>query len=285
MSGSTWNSVCRSSVASLVWATLLFGLPGLVPAADEEECYRCHGLEGFAVLKDGTAKALALSPEYFESSVHSLLNCRECHSDIAALPHPGASVEISCGQACHQRDRAGDLYSHESLFWEFTKSLHGESSGRKITCMTCHPADSFAELVRRDLELEVRQCASCHGDSGHVQEYFRGFHYRSMTQGDRRSPSCPDCHSAHRVLPLDSAESAVGRERLAVTCGTGAVGSSPAGRCHGDLSEETVQGADMTPLVLPGEKLGPMGWAFSLLYWGLLAGLAARAATGLKRRR
>jgi hypothetical protein len=284
MSGSTWNRAPGRYWAPLLLGVLLLALPLSSPAADEEECYRCHGLKGFAALRGGEVKNLAVSPEFFESSIHSLVNCRECHSDIAALPHPGASMEISCGQVCHQQNSTGEQYSHEKLFWEFTTSVHGETKGRKITCMVCHPADSLADLTRRDLLLEVRQCAACHRDTSHVRNFFRGFHYRSLTRGNRRAPSCPDCHTAHRVLPDDDDESSTHRDRLAATCGSGAL-KSAGGRCHGDLSGKTVQGAGMTSLVLPGETFGTTGWIFSLLYWGLLALLLLRAIVGAVRGR
>ncbi len=285
MSGSMWSRFLLLTVtlAALAAAAVILPLPA--SAADEEECYRCHGLAGFTALRDGKPKSLSLAPEDFETSVHSLLNCRECHSDIAAIPHPEAEESPSCGQTCHQRNAAGDLYSHESLYWEYTTSVHGETTSRKITCMTCHPADSFSELSRRDLLLESRQCASCHRESGHVADYFRGFHYRSLSKGNRRAPSCPDCHTSHRILPVADDESPVSGERLVRTCGRGAVEGSQAGRCHGDVSDRAVRGAKMVPLPLPSEKPGPAGWAFSVIYWGMLGGLIARAAAGAVRRR
>lgn len=285
MSGSMWSRPVFALAALLALAVPAAVTPLPAGAADEEECYRCHGLPGFASLRDGDVKDLSLVPEYFEKSVHSLLNCRECHSDIAAIPHPDADGDVSCGQACHQRNASGDLYSHESLFWEYTTSVHGETTRREITCMTCHPSDSFAELSRRDLPAEVRQCAACHRESPHVQGYFRGIHYRALSRGNRRAPSCPDCHTSHRILPVAGEESPVSGTRLARTCGGGAIEGSPGGRCHGDVTEKAVRGADMVPLSLPAEESGPAGWFFSMIYWGLLAGLVARAASGAVRRR
>ena len=141
-------------------------------ALDEEECYRCHGLDGLTVRAGDDLAELTIDSHFFESSVHALLNCRECHSDIAAIPHSGGTRDVGCGQICHQQDLSGEFFSHEALFWEYTTSVHGELPDGRISCMVCHPAESLAKTERRDLLLEVRQCASCHRSNGGSSVYF-----------------------------------------------------------------------------------------------------------------
>jgi len=280
---SSKGSPFAPAVAALLLASLV--LPCAGRAADEEECLRCHGLAGLASREGDEVNSLAVEGRFFEASVHSLLNCRECHSDIEAIPHPDASMEISCGQPCHQRDQAGNPYSHESLFWDYTTSVHGQAGDGGIACVTCHPASSLGELARRNLVLEVDQCASCHRRSPHVRTFFGSLHHAALARGDRRAPSCPDCHTSHRILPAEDPESSVHRDRLAGTCGGGALEGGSAGRCHGELSEEAVRGAGMNPLPLPRSGGGGGGWFFTALYWGLLGGLALRALYGAARGR
>jgi hypothetical protein len=275
----------RRGVLLLVLAagSLLFRTaPAL--ALDEEECYRCHGLAGFTLRAGDDIVELTIDSRFFESSLHSLLNCRECHSDIAAIPHGTDTRAVSCGQICHQQDLSGEFFSHEALFWEYTTSVHGELPDGKISCMACHPAESLAETARRDLLLEVQQCASCHRSSTHVWGYYNSLHYQALALGNRRAPSCPDCHRAHRILGPDSPDSSIHREALAGTCGAGAIPSRPGGRCHGELSPKSVTGAAMA-LSPPGRFAGGLGWAFSGGYWALLLALAGRALLGLVRRR
>lgn len=283
MSGSMWSRIRKGLPVCIVAAAVMSAVPAA--AADEEGCYRCHGLRGFSLRQGDLVKNLALSESFFESSVHSLLNCRECHSDIAAIPHPDAELRVSCGQVCHQRKQSGEPYSHETLFWEYTTSVHGEAVDGGISCMVCHPAGSLSEITSRNLLQEVRQCAACHREREHVQEYFLGFHFFSLARGNRRAPSCPDCHSPHRVLSPNVEESTVSPAKVAATCGNGAIASAPAGRCHGNIGEAASLGAPMTPLPLPGNHAGPARWAFSFLYWGMLAGLLARVGIGLARKR
>ena len=285
MSGSTSSNRGLPFLLLLLAAgSLLFSASPAV-ALDEEECYRCHSLPGLTVRAGDSLAELTIAPQFFESSVHALLNCRECHSDIAAIPHGGGTREVSCGQVCHQQDMSGEFFSHEALFWEYTTSVHGELPGGKITCMVCHPAESLAETERRNLLLEVRQCASCHRGNEHVRDYFNGLHYLALTLENRRAPSCPDCHRTHRILPADSPESSVHDEALAGTCASGAIPSRAGGRCHGNLSPKSVTGAAMGSLSLPGQSAGGIAWAFSGGYWALLLALAGRALLGLVRRR
>jgi hypothetical protein len=279
------SSKLKARLRFLTAGLLLSLIPTLCHAADEEECYRCHGLQGFFAQEGGEARQLGVSASSFESSVHSLLNCRECHTDISAIPHRDALKEISCGQACHQRDQTGNPYSHESLFWSYTTSVHGEARAEKISCMVCHPASSLKDTTRRDLVGEVRQCAACHTAADHVRTYFQDLHYLALSRGNRRAPSCPDCHTAHRILPPGNEESSINPGQLAGTCSSGAIPSGQAGRCHDAVSGETLRGAGMNPLVLPGWNLGPTGLSFSVLYWVLLSGLVLRAFVGLLRGR
>ncbi len=279
------NRMCRWIFEAALFMVLCLAPAGLARAADEEECLRCHGLSGLTTLGENGANPHFIDSRYFESSVHSLLNCRECHSDIAAIPHPDAAPEISCGQPCHQRDQEGNPYSHESLFWTYTASVHGQAESGGIGCVTCHPAGSLGELSRRDLLLEADQCASCHRRDPHVKSFFGSLHYRALAGGSRRAPSCPDCHTSHGILPADNPEATIHPERLAATCGAGALGGGAAGRCHGELTGEVVQGAAMNPLPLAGSRTGTAAWLFTALYWGLLGGLAFRVLYGVLRGR
>jgi hypothetical protein len=278
-----WN---RGGAAALLAAALLLVLtPRAGFGADDEECYRCHGLNGFFARSGDEVRQVAISPDFFESSTHSLLNCRECHADIAAIPHQDTTGAVSCGQTCHQRDQAGNAYSHESLFWSYTTSVHGETREGKISCVVCHPFSSLAKGGRRNLDNEVAQCASCHTEQEHVRTYFLDVHYLALSQGNRRAPSCPDCHTAHSVLSPENTESSIHPSQLAGTCSSGALPSGKAGRCHDDAGQDVLAGAGMSPLVLPGRSPGAAGWFLSFISWTMLLGLAVRAGIGLARGR
>lgn len=284
MCDSTSNRRARRPAATagalaLAAALALASVPAR--AADEEGCLGCHGLEGFAAAKAGGAvRSLAIPTERFAAAAHAPVACRDCHADIASIPHGEGLREVGCGQACHLSSTTGKEYSHEALYWEYAASVHGSRREPRIGCLLCHPEPQIAETERRDKILEARRCAACHGDSPAVREWFGDVHYLALARGDQRAPSCPDCHSAHRVWPAEAKESTVSPRRLAETCGRGAI--EPGGRpCHAGLSESSVRGARMNQL--PRGEGGRAPGAFALLSLALLAGLVVRAGIGAVR--
>jgi hypothetical protein len=286
MSASMWSDGRarwpRSAVAVCA-AALLFAAPQ-ARAADEEGCLGCHGLAGLAVREAGGSRDLAITGRSFDASMHHDLGCRECHADIASIPH-GERRAPGCGLPCHGRLAGGREYSHEGLYWEYAASSHGSAKSRKIGCLVCHPAPERRESAERDKLGEARRCASCHRGSARVREWFSDRHFLALAGGNRRAPSCPDCHSAHRVRPASSPESTVHPQRLADTCTNGAVGAERRGACHGALGAAAVVGASMTPLPRGRGAAGPLAVVFALLAGTLAAGLVVRAGVGFVRGR
>lgn len=270
-------------VAAACFAAALAGsLPAR--AGDEEGCLDCHGLPGLAVRGPGGTRALGVSARDFDVSMHGELGCRECHTDIASIPH-GEHRGAGCGQPCHGQSRGGKQFSHEKLYWEYTASAHGRARPQAVGCLVCHPAPERRETAERDKLEEVRRCAACHRDHPLVRGWFFDRHYLALAGGNRRAPSCPDCHSAHRVLPASAAESTVSRKSLAETCSNGAVGAERRGGCHGSLGPAAVAGAAMSPLPRDRIRKHPLALALSLAAGALLLGLVVRAGVGLTRAR
>jgi hypothetical protein len=261
-------------------------LSGADPAlgGDEEGCLGCHGLPGFAVRSAGTARNLWLDPASFDRSAHAELGCRECHGDIASIPH-GEVREVGCGQACHGRSAGGKLYSHEGLYWEYAASSHGSARSPRIGCLVCHLEPERRETAERDKLGEARRCASCHRNSPLVLAWFSNRHAVALAAGSSRAPSCPDCHGAHGVRPAAAPESPVAATRLAETCASGALPGAPKGGCHGALSPSAAVGAKMNPLPVGHESHGFLAVALTALSGLLLAGLVGRAGIGLARGR
>jgi hypothetical protein len=274
--------------ASLLAAALAFSFVPAASAGDEEGCLGCHGLEGFASRPGGgRVRPLAISAERFSASVHGPLGCRDCHADISSIPHPEAAADVNCGQPCHVgAGKEGKEYSHEALYWEYTASVHGSQKTRKVACLVCHPAPAVAADPdqRRDKMQEVRQCAACHRESPKVLAWFDDVHFLALARGNRLAPSCPDCHTDHRVWPPAAKESSVNARRLADTCGKGAIPGGTRG-CHAGAGEGAVRGAGMNLLPLGRHDRPARPGLATLLFGLMLAGLAARAGLGFLRRR
>lgn len=287
---STWSSgrAVRTGLGAAALALALLATPPSAHGVDEEGCLECHGLQGLAVRAGAGARPLGVSPEGYDRSAHGDLGCRECHADIASIPH-AATQAVGCGQPCHGTSLGGKAYSHEGLYWEYTASSHGGTAGRKVGCLLCHPTPERRESAERDKPGEARRCAACHRGSEKVRAWFRDRHFLALAAGDSRAPSCPDCHGIHGVRPAAVAESTVNPARLADTCGSGALAGSRGGRrresCHGGLVPSAVAAASMNVLPRGASPRGRLAAAFMLLAGGLLCGLVARAGVGLLRGR
>jgi hypothetical protein len=286
MSVSTWNNVrvVRWLLGAAACAAVVFFVPGPAAAGDEEGCTDCHGLPGLAVRDAGKDRSLGIDAGRFGASMHGDLGCRECHADIASIPH-GEHRDVGCGQSCHGLGPGGKEYSHEGLYWEFTASAHGSARSRKVGCLLCHPSPERRETAERDKLAEASQCAACHRGSPMVAAWFSDRHFLALAGGNRRAPSCPDCHSSHRVRPASAPESTVNRKRLAETCSNGATGTGRKGACHGALGESGVAGASMNPLPRGRAGRNLLSFVMTLLAGLLAAGLVVRAGVGLARGR
>lgn len=286
MSVLKWNSAraVRRLLGAAACAAAVLAVPGNAAAGDEEGCLDCHGLAGFAVREAGVARTLAIAARRYDAAAHGGLGCRQCHADIASIPH-GEHRDVNCGLPCHGLGRGGKEFSHEGLYWEYAASAHGSARSRKIGCLFCHPSPERRESVEPDKLEESRQCASCHRTNPKVAAWFSDRHFLALAGGNPRAPSCPDCHSAHRVRPAGSPESTVNRSRLAETCSNGARGGGQAGACHGSLGESGAAGASMNPLPRGRAGHGPLSLALALLAGALAAGLVVRAGIGLARGR
>ncbi len=286
MSAFTWNRVhaVRRLLGAAACAAAVLAVPGLSTAVDEEGCLDCHGLAGFAVRDAMKIRALGIDAGRFDATPHGEVGCRECHSDIVSIPH-GEHRDVGCGQPCHGQSRGGREFSHEGLYWEYTASIHGSARSRKIGCLVCHQSPERREAAERNKLEEARQCAACHRGNTNVMAWFSDRHYLALAGGNGRAPSCPDCHSAHRVRPAAAPESTVNRKHLAETCADGARGAGRKGACHGALGEASVAGASMNPLPRGRTGKDPLALLLTLLAGVLAAGLVARAGVGLARGR
>jgi len=286
MSVFTWNSAraVRRLLSAAACAALVLAVAGTAAGGDEEGCLDCHGLAGLAVRDAGKVRALGIGARSADASMHGELGCRECHADIASIPH-GEHRDVGCGQSCHGQSKDGREFSHEGLYWEYTASAHGSARSRKIGCLVCHPSPERRDTAERNKLEEARRCASCHRENPLVRDWFSDRHFLALVGGNRLAPSCPDCHSSHRVRPAAAPESAVNRARLADTCSNSALATGRRGACHGALGEPAVSGAAMNLYPRGRKGSDPLSLVLTLLAGTLLAGLVVRAGIGLARGR
>jgi len=86
----------------LIWRTLLAGLLFVLAfhfpfsracgkdkqsksPKQDEACLACHGQAG---MKSEKGKDISIRPEKHAASVHGILACSDCHTQIKEFPHP-----------------------------------------------------------------------------------------------------------------------------------------------------------------------------------------------------
>ena len=204
----------RVVVATFALACILGA--GTVPAAglDNATCLGCHGVEGFAMPgADGQARALHVTRERFEGSVHGKLTCTTCHQAITEIPHkPGPRPKVDCGM-CHTAQKA-----------DYLKSVHGDEAVWKLnpraaTCASCHSAHYVASPRTDAAKLAIIQsCGSCHKEN--FKSFLDTYHGQITSLGYTYTAKCFDCHGSHGIQRAHDPSSTVHPDNRLKTCQT-----------------------------------------------------------------
>jgi predicted CXXCH cytochrome family protein len=163
-------------------------------------------------------------------SVHSQLDCNECHVPRAEGVRPGAQLPPAQCEGCHADEQRA-----------YATSVHGAARARGVlhaaTCSNCHGDHDI--LASADPESLVHKrrlpstCGQCHqnpelakrlgiSNPEAASQYLDSTHGRMLVkEGLVVAPSCVDCHGhSHAIQPAKHADSTVNRHQLAATCGT-----------------------------------------------------------------
>lgn len=246
----------RHAVRSLTALSILFILAALSPAPlAASECIVCHGaMQGR--MKSSTTGAvvdLHIDAERFGASMHSSLECEECHLTYADGPHkPPLTVldediaallpAISARRRIDPVAEAACTRCHPSVFEDYLSSVHGvnifqKKEGDGPLCTDCHgpphyitARDDPASPVNHANMLET--CGNCHEDSAIVEKYGlpahviekykESFHGKKYLLGHKGVPICNDCHGGHAITRWHAPDSPVSNTNRVKTCA----------RCH-----------------------------------------------------
>jgi cytochrome b subunit of formate dehydrogenase len=214
----------------------------------ELRCVKCHSgsttLDDPPCLHSGQVDCSACHVEQgdqYVGSVHGTLlaagnavapECKTCHGTHAVTrkkeptsPINPANVPELCAKCHREGQRAAKLYhgpEHE-IVAHYQMSVHGRGlieSGLLVTamCTSCHTA--HGELPASNPESTVHPdnipatCGNCH--AGVYQEFQNSIHSPTVSDTDKRLPSCKDCHASHTIARIDE----VGfRQQITDQCG------------------------------------------------------------------
>jgi hypothetical protein len=188
--------------SALVFAVLLL-LASSISAQNKSaenpdaECLACHNNQD---LKSESGRSVFIDQAKHEASMHGVLNCTACHTDMKEFPHPKRFVRVDCA-TCHA-DQPGDV----------TKSAHGVLGSD--SCASCHgPAHYTPEAA----SLTPKQCASCH--SKEVKNFLSSVHGFAAAREQSGVSVCEACHGpAHKILRQGDPLSPVAKQNLPNTC-------------------------------------------------------------------
>jgi len=191
----SWTAIL---IRSLFLATVLLGSgAGTAVFAQENECVECH--------EDVT----------HESAAHPDVTCAECHTNVTP-GHEEAGLEPlsdeeSCGE-CHGR-----------TLRTIGRSVHKTEAD----CGDCHGDPHAIHLVKDAASAvssvnQIKSCGDCHDEpEGLVESFVDSVHGRGLLRaGLAASASCSDCHGAHDVKALDSAQAPTSHQKAPDMCGT-----------------------------------------------------------------
>ncbi len=211
---------------------------------DNAGCQSCHdGKKGKLEGKDAEGEARELHPvltDKFGKSVHSKMQCVECHTAItdSKTPHKlAANAKKPDCVSCHEKlwDKAKKenktkekprLGTVVESIDEYKKSFHARVNKEDetrvyATCNECHSAHTFDIPVKGSEERaqwrlnDPKLCGTCHEDQ--LDEYTGSIHGEQLLDEENvKSAVCSDCHTAHSV---GNTSAATVKQAITANCG------------------------------------------------------------------
>ncbi len=228
------------SISAIVMLLFCFGNAVCESATDASnaDCLQCHADETLTGGHKGKEASLYFNEEKFKKSVHSQLQCVNCHADLAgkALPHESSVASVDCG-TCHSKEQA-----------EFSDSLHGQALKRADPlaprCQNCHGYHDILPVNDPNSKVTALRipfvCGSCHSEGKPVQtqrevhqshiveNYTESIHGEGLLKkGLSVTATCVSCHKAHDILPHTDARSSIAPANISSTCL----------KCHNQIEE------------------------------------------------
>jgi cytochrome b subunit of formate dehydrogenase len=162
---------------------ILFGIPLLLLAQDNDLCISCHEDDTLTKSYRGIEVSLYVTDEHLEGSPHEGFECTECHEDLYGVedfPHDENLELPFCGN-CHEG-------AQEEFIDHFFEPLREKGYTTIPTCTDCHGTHSVS------WEGEPRQvCGICHNDV--LEDFLYSAHWGLPNEEDNLN--CVSCHSPH----------------------------------------------------------------------------------------
>ena len=254
----------RGAILLVLLTTFWWGVPAgraataptPAPAKlSNSDCLDCHLDPTTTRVVNGKKVSLLFPTNAFQQSVHSQLDCVDCHDGIKDLVHPSHLPPPNCA-GCHEkegRDYAGSIHGVS----------HAMGASGAANCWDCHGSHNI--LSPKNPESSVykmnlpQTCAKCHSNAGLSQEYrmknpqaaaqyMDSVHgYALLKMGLIVAPSCNDCHGVHDIKRSVDRDAPINHANVAKTCG----------KCHVNI-EKTYDQSIHGRLLAKGDPRAPV---------------------------
>lgn len=194
-----------------------------------EACLSCHNRPDLSrPMVSGETLPLSIDPAHFSDSVHSGLECTDCHQEITSFPHQKLEAQslrdvslqfyLVC-KNCHAEQYDLTLDSVHQ------KALAGGNNQAAI-CTDCHNPHTQTELkdssgsLLPEARVEIPQkCAQCHETI--YEQYKQSVHGSALTaEINPDVPTCIDCHGVHNIGDPTETSFHVNTPQLCAKCHT-----------------------------------------------------------------
>jgi hypothetical protein len=172
-------------------------------AQESQSCLQCHTRDGIVVtFTNNESLSVHVDADMFTTSVHSFLQCSDCHREFSEDVHPKRRFRsvaqyrikgaLIC-RRCHRNEQIEAKPIHASL-------LITETKGHAPICTDCHGAHTMMPVAGGTIYAsEKKYCMSCHAHEIIMQfqdEAKLSVHVDlSRLDGSVHNKlSCSDCH-------------------------------------------------------------------------------------------
>lgn len=217
-------------------------LPRSCEAAGRVDCSACHAKMAEEYFQSGHGQA------FFEKK-YDAPYCTTCHGkghttksrmDDTA-PTYRTAIPTLCGE-CHKKGGKAEVVpglAEVNVYYDYSSSVHGKGLVEKgllpvAICTDCHHSHYVLKHTDERSSINPKNipatCATCH--RGIYKDFIKSVHYLTNSNGEKKLPTCMDCHSAHGITRV---EQDAFMAEVTQQCGS----------CHKELAEtyfETMHG-------------------------------------------
>lgn len=214
------------AIAAAMSAAFTTGARAADPLSEQDKaCLGCHAFAGMEKkAANGSILSLQIPEDNFAKSVHSVISCAGCHTDVSLPNHPGDVKEIASLRSYSIASIEACRMCHDDKFKQWEGSIHAslvrDGNPAAPICTNCH--NPHAVIKGAASTMESVPCKNCHSDV--YDAYASSVHGKLRSTGQIVAPLCAGCHTPHSISPADMAMG----NGLNTAC-TG---------CHADVAEQ-----------------------------------------------